>query len=48
VPIDATRANLHRFTARHRLLEIAGAQHGFAVHDDPQYLHPRANAGRPR
>lgn len=38
VPIASTRANLHRFAAPHRLLEIEGAQHGFAVHDDPQYL----------
>lgn len=24
-----------------RLIEIDGAQHGIAVHDDPQYLDPQ-------
>ncbi|MGH4007534.1 MAG: hypothetical protein ACRDTH_05095 [Pseudonocardiaceae bacterium] len=28
-------------------LEIEGAQHGFAVHDDPQYLHPQSQSGKP-
>ena len=23
-------------------MEIDGAQHGFAVHDDPQYLNPQS------
>jgi pimeloyl-ACP methyl ester carboxylesterase len=42
VPITSTYANLHRFTAPHRLLEIEGAQHGFALHDDPRYLQPQS------
>ncbi|WP_345016810.1 hypothetical protein [Saccharothrix violaceirubra] len=25
-------------------MEIDGAQHGFAVHDDPLYLNPRSQA----
>jgi uncharacterized protein len=24
--------------AEHKLVEIEGSQHGFAMHDDPQYL----------
>jgi hypothetical protein len=24
------------------LVEIEGSQHGFAVHDDPQYLNPQS------
>ncbi|WP_045879372.1 alpha/beta fold hydrolase [Pseudofrankia sp. DC12] len=42
VPIDASRAAIKRLTAPHRLVEIDGAQHGFAVHDDPSYAHPRS------
>jgi uncharacterized protein len=34
VPVDASRAALPLFTAVHRLVEIEGSQHGFAVHDD--------------
>jgi hypothetical protein len=30
------------FRAEHRLVEIEGSQHGFAVHDDPQYLSPQS------
>jgi hypothetical protein len=33
-----------RFTNEHRLVEIEGSQHGFAVHDDPQYLNPQSQA----
>jgi uncharacterized protein len=42
VPVEASREAMHRFTARHRLVEIEGSQHGFAVHDDPQYLNPQS------
>jgi alpha-beta hydrolase superfamily lysophospholipase len=44
VPIDRTRAQLPRFRCEHRLVEIEGAQHGFAVHDDPQYREPQSQA----
>jgi hypothetical protein len=30
------------FKAPHRLVEIEGAQHGIAVHDDPQYLNSQS------
>ena len=42
VPIELTRAALPLFRAEHRLTEIEGSQHGFAVHDDPQYLNPQS------
>ena len=42
VPVEASRSAMGRFTAEHKLVEIEGAQHGFAVHDDPQYLNPQS------
>jgi uncharacterized protein len=44
VPVEASRSAMGRFTAEHKLVEIEGAQHGFAVHDDPQYLNPQSQA----
>lgn len=44
VPIDGSRAAVPRFTAPCTLVEIEGAQHGFAVHDDPGYLNPQSQA----
>jgi hypothetical protein len=41
VPVDSSRAAVPLFGAPHRLVEIEGAQHGIAVHDDPQYLNPQ-------
>ena len=38
VPIDTSRAAVPQFTAACTLMEVEGSQHGFAVHDDPQYL----------
>jgi hypothetical protein len=42
VPVEGSRAALPLFRAEHRLVEIEGSQHGFAVHDDPQYLNPQS------
>jgi pimeloyl-ACP methyl ester carboxylesterase len=42
VPIDSSRRAVSQLTAPHRLMEIEGAQHGFAVHDDPGYLDPQS------
>ncbi|MGH3795321.1 MAG: alpha/beta hydrolase [Pseudonocardiaceae bacterium] len=42
VSIDASRAAVPQLRVEHRLVEIDGAQHGFAVHDDPQYLNPQS------
>jgi alpha-beta hydrolase superfamily lysophospholipase len=44
VPIASTHAALPQFTAPVTLVEIEGAQHGFAVHDDPQYLNPQSQS----
>ncbi len=42
VPIDGSRYAITQFTAPVELVEIDGAQHGFAIHDDPQYLQPES------
>jgi uncharacterized protein len=42
VPVEASREAVPLFQAPCRLVEIEGAQHGFAVHDDPQYLDPQS------
>jgi pimeloyl-ACP methyl ester carboxylesterase len=42
VPIDASREAMMLFQAEHQLVEIEGSQHGFAVHDDPQYRNPQS------
>lgn len=44
VPIESSRQAATRLTAEHQLVEIDGAQHGFAVHEDPQYLNPQSQA----
>lgn len=41
VSVEGSREAAARFHVDHRLVEIDGAQHGFAVHDDPQYLNPQ-------
>jgi len=41
VSIEGSREAALRFRVEHRLVEIDGAQHGFAVHDDPTYLNPQ-------
>ncbi|MFD3431244.1 alpha/beta hydrolase [Nocardia fluminea] len=42
VPIDGSRQAVAQFTAPVKLVEVDGSQHGFAVHDDPQYLNPKS------
>jgi uncharacterized protein len=42
VPVESSRAALPLLRSEHRLVEIEGSQHGFAVHDDPQYLNPQS------
>lgn len=44
VPIESSRAAMGHLQAEHKLVEIEGAQHGFAVHDDPQYLNAQSQA----
>lgn len=42
VPVESSREALSQFTAECKLVEVDGAQHGFAVHDDPQYRDPQS------
>ncbi|HKR51820.1 MAG TPA: alpha/beta fold hydrolase [Pseudonocardiaceae bacterium] len=42
VPIVSSRTAAEQLVATRKLVEIDGAQHGFAVHDDPQYLNPQS------
>jgi pimeloyl-ACP methyl ester carboxylesterase len=44
VPVESSRRYLPLFGGPAELLELEGAQHGFAVHEDPQYLHPQSQA----
>ncbi|MCC9710206.1 alpha/beta hydrolase [Streptomyces sp. MNU76] len=42
VPFESSKSTVSQFRAPCQLVEIEGAQHGFAVHDDPQYLNPQS------
>ncbi|MDV7219165.1 alpha/beta hydrolase [Streptomyces prunicolor] len=42
VPFESSRDSVERFTAPVQLVPVEGSQHGFAVHDDPQYLDPKS------
>jgi len=42
VPIESSRAAMNQLQVECKLVEIEGSQHGFAVHDDPQYLDPQS------
>jgi len=44
VPIETSRAAMTDLSASAQLVEIDGAQHGFAVDNDPQYLNPQSQA----
>jgi hypothetical protein len=41
VPIESSRNAVSSFAVEARLIEIEGAQHGIAVHEDPQYQNPQ-------
>jgi pimeloyl-ACP methyl ester carboxylesterase len=41
VPIESSRNAMGSFAGETRLVEIDGAQHGIAVHEDPQYQDPQ-------
>jgi uncharacterized protein len=41
VPVDSSRAAVTDMAGVASLVEVEGAQHGFAVHDDPQYQNPQ-------
>ncbi|MCZ4511256.1 alpha/beta fold hydrolase [Streptomyces sp. ActVer] len=42
VPYESSRVAVEQFTAPVELVPVEGSQHGFAVHDDPQYLNPKS------
>lgn len=44
IPVESSRDADRRLSAPHRLLELKGAQHGFAVHEDPTYANPQSQA----
>ncbi|MEU1375961.1 alpha/beta fold hydrolase [Streptomyces triculaminicus] len=41
VPVESSRRYVNVLGGQAELHELDGAQHGFAVHEDPQYLHPQ-------
>ncbi|MFC5722069.1 alpha/beta hydrolase [Streptomyces gamaensis] len=42
VPVESSRHHLPLFGGPAELMELDGAQHGFAVHEDPHYLNPQS------
>ncbi|MFJ8252970.1 alpha/beta hydrolase [Streptomyces sp. NPDC094466] len=42
VPFESSQDAVSRFTAPVQLVPVDGSQHGFAVHDDPQYRQPQS------
>jgi uncharacterized protein len=42
IPVESSRWAIQQLTAEHKLIEVEGAQHGFAVHDDPSYANPQS------
>ena len=42
IPIESSRGATRQLQVEHKLVEIDGAQHGFAVHDDPTYADPQS------
>lgn len=41
IPVDSSRQAVGQIAGESRLVEIEGAQHGFAVHEDPEYRQPQ-------
>lgn len=41
IPIDSSRSAIQALTCESELIELDGAQHGLAVHDDPSYADPQ-------
>jgi pimeloyl-ACP methyl ester carboxylesterase len=42
VPVESSRTAVQHLRTERQMVEIEGAQHGFAVHDDPQYQNPQS------
>ncbi|MFJ5551202.1 alpha/beta hydrolase family protein [Streptomyces sp. NPDC093225] len=44
VPVESSRRYVCVLGGPAELMELEGAQHGFAVHEDPAYAHPQSQA----
>ncbi|WP_223268489.1 alpha/beta hydrolase family protein [Streptosporangium nondiastaticum] len=44
VPVESSRHYLKAFGCPAELMELEGDEHGCAVHEGPQYLHPQTQA----
>jgi pimeloyl-ACP methyl ester carboxylesterase len=44
IPVQSSREYIAKIPAVSRLIEVDGAQHGIAVHDDPEYLDPQTQS----
>lgn len=42
IPVESSRTATESINAENKLVEIEGAQHGFAVHADPEYSNPQS------
>jgi alpha-beta hydrolase superfamily lysophospholipase len=42
ISVESSRWAARQLAVEHQLIEINGAQHGFAVHDDPSYANPQS------
>ncbi len=42
IPVESSRRYVQEIRGKAKLLEIEGAQHGFAIHDDPEYRDPQS------
>lgn len=42
IPVESSRWAAQQLTVEHRLILVEGAQHGFALHDDPGYVNPQS------
>lgn len=44
ISVESSRRAVEQLACEHRFMELAGAQHGVAVHDDPEYADPQTQA----
>jgi pimeloyl-ACP methyl ester carboxylesterase len=44
IPVDSSRSAVAQFGGEAHLVTVDGAQHGFAVHDDPAYANPQTQS----
>lgn len=42
IPVESSRWAVQQLAVEHRFIEVDGAQHGFAVDDDPSYANPQS------